>query len=285
MKSFFDHECVFVIAEAGKNFIVNDHPSVPQCLDEARTLARHAKEAGANAIKFQTHVAEDELERRDKSRHEWIRLNESVTPLEEFWKPLKAYCDEIGILFMTSPMSVKAAEKVNDLVSVWKIGSGDTDNANLMGYMATTGKPVILSTGMSDKSEVMAAFDFLRARDVEVAVLQCTSLYPCPVNKLNLRVMENYKIWFECVVGLSDHSTSVTIPALAVKAGARIIEKHFTVDKTSMGPDHAGSLDVKELRAMVQLVRQAEEDIFAWGSGDKVVLPEEEEKRAVFRKK
>lgn len=282
-KSFFNHEKIFVIAEAGKNFIVTEKPGVAQCLDEARTLARYAKECGADAVKFQTHVAEDEAPRRAKSRHEWIKLNEDVTPLEEFWIPLKKYCDEIGILFMTSPMSIKAAEKINDLVTVWKVGSGDTDNGELLEYMISTKKPIILSTGMSSKEEVDRAYQQLADAGADFALLQCTSLYPCPVNRLNLSVIKSYCIWYDCPIGFSDHSQSVTVPVLAVRAGARIIEKHLTIDKTSIGPDHRCSLDVKEFRTMVSNVRQAEEELFAWGTGEKKILPEEEAKRAVFR--
>lgn len=283
--SFFEQDKVLVIAEAGKNFIVNDSPNVDQCLNEAKNLARLAKRAGADYVKYQTHVAEDELHKRHEKRHAWIALNESVTPYEEFWKPLKAYCDEIGIGFMTSPMSKLAAQKVEDLVTVWKVGSGDTLDWELLEYLGRVSrKPVIISVGMTSGDEVEELVERLDEYDIEIAMLQCTSLYPCPVNKLHLSVIP-WLHTFVQTVGFSDHSTSTTVSVLAIEKGARIIEKHFTIDKTSSGPDHAFALDFHELCEMVQNVRRAEERLFAGGESVKRVLPEEEIKREIFRKK
>lgn len=282
--SYFKSDQVLIVAEAGKNFIINDTPTVAQCLDEAKTLAHYAKQAGADIVKFQTHVFEDEARKRDESRHEWTRQNESVTPYDEFWVPLKAYCDEIGITFMTSAMSKMAAQKVNNLVEVWKVGSGDTVDFEMLEYMASTGKPMIVSTGLSTMEEVRSVVSFLKARNVDFALLQCTSIYPCPISKLHLNVIETYQEEFGCPVGFSDHSTSLTVAIRAVQKGARIIEKHFTINKTSKGPDHFCSLDTKELHQLVQNIRITEEDMFADGSSEKTRLPEEEAKHAIFRK-
>lgn len=279
--SFFQQDKIMVIAEAGKNFIVTDKPTTEQCLDEAKNLARLAKLAGADAVKFQTHVFEDEQHKRDPSRHEWIKLNESLTPHEEFWKPLKEYCNSIGILFMTTPMSKMAAEKINDLVTVWKVGSADIVDDSLLRYIAKTEKPTILSSGMSTIADLIIAVSFFTGRDF--AVLHCTSLYPCPVNRLNLNVIKNLIAQQGPILGLSDHSTSLTIPVLAIELGARIIEKHFTISNDAHGPDHAISLEYKEFAEMVRNIRVAEERLFAYGNGVKRVYPEEEAKRKIFR--
>ena len=280
--SYFQQDKIMVIAEAGKNFIITEKPTTEQCLDEAKNLARLAKRAGADAIKFQTHVFEDEQNKRDPSRHEWIKLNESLTPFEEFWKPLKACCDELGILFMTTPMSHMAARKVNNLVTVWKVSSADITDKDLLLLLASTVKPIIISSGMSTSEEAADAVAYLNVIKADFAVLHCTSLYPCPVNRLNLNVLK--RLAGELLhIGLSDHSTSLTIPVLAIELGARIIEKHFTIDKDAHGPDHAISLDFKEFSEMVRNIRIAEERLFAYGDGAKRVYPEEEVKRKIFR--
>ena len=286
--SYFQQDKIMVIAEAGKNFIITEKPTTEQCLNEAKNLARLAKGAGADAVKFQTHVFEDEQHKRDPSRHEWIKLNESLTPYEEFWKPLKEYCDSIGILFMTTPMSFLAAKKIADLVTVWKVGSADVVDRSLLGFLCDTGKPVITSTGMSTSSEIEIAIEILKMHKADFAVLHCTSLYPCPVNRLNLERIRQMDIELNprgngIIVGLSDHSTSLTVPVLAIELGARIIEKHFTIGKDSHGSDHAISLDFKEFSEMVRNIRVAEERLFAYGDGVKRVYPEEEAKRRIFR--
>lgn len=283
--SYFQQDKILVICEAGKNFIVSDKPSVEQCLNEAKNLARIAKKVGGDCVKFQTHVFEDEQYHRHVNRHEWIKKNEELTPYEEFWVPLKKYCDEIGIVFMTTPMSILAAQKVEDLVTVWKVSSPDLTNANLRTHLCNTGKPIIISTGMSTKKEVEQAVKHLKRHGADFAVLHCTSIYPCPTNKLNLSHISALVEGLNDanVVGFSDHSTSLTVPVLAIRKGARIIEKHFTIDKNSTGPDHAMSLDFEEMQKMIRNIRITEEELFAYGDGVKRVYPEEEEKKNVFR--
>ena len=281
--SFFEKDRVLVIAEAGKNFIINERPRGSMILDEAKNLARVAKESGADAVKYQTHVFEDEGPRRDPVRHEWIKKNEQLTPYDKFWKPLKEYCDSIGILFMTTPMSPLAAAKIQDLVTVWKVGSGNTTDWELLKFLIETKKPIILSTGMSTAEEVEQAYNFLYTAAADFALTHCTSIYPCPVNKLNLNVMRHWLNNYNVPIGLSDHSLSVTIPSLAVQLGATIIEKHFTIDKGSWGPDHKISLEASEFQEMVEYVREAEETLYAYGVSLKTVLPEEEESRKKFR--
>jgi sialic acid synthase SpsE len=244
-----------ISAEAGKNFIINDHPTIAQCLDEAKNLARVAKESGADAVKFQTHVFDDEQNKRAPVRYEWITLNESVTPYDEFWLPLKKYCDEIGITFMTTPMSRDAAIKVNDLVTVWKVGSADVTDLDLLTYLAETKKPVILSTGMSTLDQIVSAFNILKNQPLVLA--HCVSIYPLPIGKANLWRIKHLSELFDVMVGFSDHTTWPKTPYYAIKAGAYFIEKHFTFDRGAVGPDHRISLEPKEFKQMVGHINEA----------------------------
>ena len=147
--NILDKQKILLIGEIGKNWIMKEDYTTTVGLDEAKNYVRAAKESGCDFAKFQTHVLADERLKRHESRHDWIAKNEALTPYEDFWVPLKAYCDKIGIEFMTTPMSTLAARKVNDLVNVWKVGSADIVDEELMEYLACTGKPIILSSGMS----------------------------------------------------------------------------------------------------------------------------------------
>jgi len=249
---------VFLIAEAGKNFIdTQEEQSVQTYLENAKRLVLAAKAAGADAIKFQTHVFEDEQNKRSKSRYDWIRRNEQATPYNEFWKPLKEYCDAMGIEFMTTPMSTLAAKKVNDLVKRWKVGSADIVDMELLQYIKNTGKPVIISVGMSTAEQIQKAVEFLGS---QIEILNyCVSIYPCPVYAVNLSMIQRLKE-YQKPVGWSDHTLSVEIPALAVKMGAIGIEKHLTLDRNAFGPDHKVSLLPDEFKRMVELVRLAEQE-------------------------
>ena len=248
-----------IIAEAGKNFInctCGGH-SASFSLENAKDLALAAKKSGADVVKFQTHVFEDEQKKRDKSRHAWIVRNESVTPYDGFWKPLKQYCDEIGIEFLTTPMSKMAAIKVNDLVSRWKVGSADIVDYDLLDYLRSTRKPIIMSTGMSTEEEIYKAVEFL-GDSLEI-INYCVSAYPCPIYKVNLGRIRELGVYNKSV-GWSDHTLSVEIPALAVRAGAVSVEKHFTLDRNAFGPDHKVSLLPNEFKIMVEYIREAEKE-------------------------
>lgn len=267
---------VFFIAEAGKNFIDHDWKekqfTIPYYLERAQMLVRAAKKAGADAVKFQCHVFEDEAAFRGVHRHDWIKFNESITT-EGFWKELKAYCDSLEIEFMCTPMSKMAAEKINPFVKRWKVGSGNVTDMELLKFMAETKKPVILSTGMSTQIEVGIATHILK--DNELSLLYCKSIYPCPSEQVNLAMIQRLKDVGK-VVGFSDHTTDITMPMKATIRGAEIIEKHFTLCKEDVGPDHKFSLEPHELTWAIKLVRDYERYD---NLGDVVLWPEEDEIR------
>mgnify|MGYP004417314288 CR=1 FL=1 len=263
---------VFVVAEAGKNFIDHDWKqgamTIPYYVERAVALIKVAKKAGADAVKFQTHVFEDEQHFRGRARHDWIKFNESITP-RSFWGELKRQCDYYGIEFMTTPMSRLAAIKVNDLVTRWKVGSGNVTDKLLLEYIASTDKPVILSTGMSSLLQIIDAISILKRN--ELSLLYCKSIYPCSLDKIDFKMISVMKHYFGYPVGFSDHTVEITTPARAVVNGAIIVEKHFTLDKSAFGPDHSFSLEPDELKSSIQLVRD-----YQYFEG-LLIFPDEEE--------
>ncbi len=245
------------IADIGKNFIDKDGMTVPYYAERAIALIKSAKQAGADVCKFQTHVFEDEQPKRSESRHDWIKFNESITPIT-FWEELKRTCDREGVEFMTTPMSKMAALKINTLVKRWKISSADITDMDLLTLIKFTQKPVILSTGASTEGQIDKAVKFL-GNQIEF-INYCISIYPCPIYKINLTNLIKLSSKYELPVGFSDHSLSIEAPALAVRMGAGAIEKHLTLSRDSYGPDHKVSLLPDEFKKMADLCRLAEKD-------------------------
>jgi sialic acid synthase SpsE len=265
---------IFIIAEAGKNFIYKDPITIREALERAKALALRAKECGASAVKYQTHVFLDEQNKRSSKRNAWIIKNETLTPLDLFWIPLKEYCDEIGIEFMTTPMSMMAAVKINSLVKRWKIGSADITDFELLSYLVSTKKPIIMSTGMSTLDQIDEAVKYLQKNKADFSLLHCVSIYPCPPESVNLLTIPFLATRYGVPVGFSDHSLSLSIPVQAVKLGARVIEKHFTLDRDCpVGPDHKASLEPSEFAPMVLAINNTDTRIF--GEVGKFLLPEE----------
>jgi len=300
----------YIIAEAG----VNHNGS----LDMARKLVRVAAEAGADAVKFQTFKADSLVSRSApkaayqgrgtdpaESQHEMIRKLELDEHAHEV---LLAHCAACGIDFLSTPFDLESLELLAgrfDLPTI-KIPSGDITNAPLLLKTARTGKPVILSTGMSTLGEIedalgVLAFGYLNGgapalaafraaycsvagaavlRD-KVTLLHCTTEYPAPLGDVNLRVLATLKAAFGLPVGYSDHTEGIAVPIAAAALGAVIIEKHFTLDRTLPGPDHGASLEPAELKQMVTAIRQVEE---ALGSCSKRPAPSELKNMAVARK-
>jgi N,N'-diacetyllegionaminate synthase len=273
---------VKVIAEIGKNFIDIEQEKLPeQLLTKANALTLAAKQAGATVAKFQTHVFEDEQHKRSKARYEWIKRNERGTPYKEFWLPLRNLCETLDIQFMTTPMSKMAAEKINDLVDEWKIGSGEITDYPMLRYIADTGKPIIVSSGMSDLVQVRKALDILVSGDAPITLMHCVSEYPTPIENVNLNTIKFFKDQFpNFKIGFSDHSLSVSIPSYAVMAGAVCIEKHFSFDRGAFGPDHKVSLLPDEFKKMVEMIRRAE---VLLGKYDKLLTDKEKEHWKNFR--
>lgn len=262
-----------IIAELGKNFIHTEQElSVSENLEMAKTLVLKAKESKATVAKFQCHVFEDEQKKRSKERWEWVKRNERATPYEEFWVPLKAYCDELEIEFLCTPMSRMAARKISHLVKRWKVGSADVVDYELLTYLIQySDKPIILSTGMSTKEQVReAVLTFMKAGKF-LTLMHCVSIYPCPEEKLNLGTIAWLKR-FGLPVGFSDHSLSTESPAWAIFAGCELIEKHLTLDRSAYGPDHHMSLLPEEFAEMVKKIKWAET---VRGKLDKIIQEEE----------
>lgn len=218
---------------------------------------------GVDAIKFQTHIAEAEssadepwrvkFSPQDQTRYDyWKRME--FTP--EQWEGLAAHCKQRGLLFLSSAFSIAACELLEKLgVPAWKVGAGETNNLPMIDWMASTGKPVILSSGMSPWSELTEAVDCVRRRGAEAAVLQCTTKYPCPPEDLGLNVLAEIRQRYQCPTGLSDHSGTIYAGLAAATLGAQIIETHVTFSRECFGPDVSSSLTTRDLTRLAEGVR------------------------------
>ena len=262
---------VFIIAEAGKNFIqTEEERPVSEYLKNAKELVDKAVWAGADAIKFQTHNVEDEQLNLDITsphfkgldRYSWLTRNTLATPVNEFWKPLKKYCDEKGIVFMSTPMSRGAAMKLSEVgMSLWKIGSGDILDFAAMDYMRNSGLPIIMSSGMSTLEEVEKGLNFLLAKEKRVALMHALSKYPGIPEEANLNTIQLYREKFPGVpIGFSENSVGILPSLVAVAMGVTFIEKHFTLDRNLWGADHKVSSTPEEFREMVLAVRKIGRD-------------------------
>jgi sialic acid synthase SpsE len=258
-----------VIAEIGIN-----HEGV---FEKAIRMVDDAHNARCECVKFQSHVIEDEMIPNDvvpgnTTESIWDIMKRCALSEEEEFK-LKDYVESKGIIYMCTPFSRAAAERLKRMgVSAYKIGSGECNNYPLIKHIASNGKPVILSTGMNDLESVAPAVEILRAAGVPFALMQCTSMYPTPYEKVRLGGLAALQERFpDAVTGLSDHSIGNYTCFAAVALGARIIEKHFTSDKTWPGPDVPISIDPAELKELIQGSRA----IHAALGGSKTILPEE----------
>lgn len=218
---------------------------------------------GCDAIKFQTHIAEAEssihepfriqFSSQDKTRFDyWKRMEFTLTQ----WKELKAHCDDVGLEFISSPFSNAAVDILEDVgVEKYKIGSGEVTNFLLLEKIAKTGKPVLLSSGMSSYDELDATVHFLKERKVSYSILQCTTSYPTvPVN-YGFNVIQELKERYKVPVGFSDHSSKVETLIAARVLGAEILEFHVVFDKNMFGPDVSSSLNMEETKKLVEGVR------------------------------
>ena len=218
---------------------------------------------GINAIKFQTHVADAESSRFepfrvkfsyvDKTRYDyWKRMEFS----SEQWHEIRRHCDEVGLEFMSSPFSVAAVELLEQVgVQRYKVGSGEVSNHLLLTRMARTGKPVVLSSGMSSFHELDSAVQLLKGHDVDLSILQCTTQYPTTAENVGLNVISELRSRYSLPVGFSDHSGTI-FPSLAATAlGAEIVEFHACFDRRCFGPDSTASLTIDEMSQLVDGVR------------------------------
>jgi len=217
---------------------------------------------GVSAIKFQTHIAEAE-----SSIHEPFRVKfsyEDDTRIDywkrmEFtlkqWIGIKKHCDDVGLEFMSSPFSNAAVDLLEKVgIKRYKIGSGEVNNFLLLEKIAKTGKPVIISSGMSSFKELDATVAFLKERKVEFSILQCTTAYPTKPYQYGLNIIQELKERYGVVIGFSDHSSSVEACIAATALGAEILEFHVVFDKNMFGPDAKSSLDIKETAQLVKSI-------------------------------
>jgi N,N'-diacetyllegionaminate synthase len=267
-----------IIAEIG-----NNHDG---SIRQAERLIDAAAEAGADAVKFQTHIAEAEMlpstptpPHFDEPRFEFTKRMELS---KDQHVRLKAFAEERNLVFFSSPFSVEAVELLEGVgVPAYKVASGEVTNPPLLEAVAATGKPVLLSSGMSGLKDVEGAAAILRTHGSELLVMQCTSTYPCPPELVNLRAMSAMGERLVAPYGLSDHTPDVWTSVAAVALGAVAVEKHFTLSKRLYGPDHHASLTPEELARLVEGVRQVEA---ALGTGLKERDPSLDPARATFEK-
>jgi sialic acid synthase SpsE len=279
---------VFFIAEIGKNFIqTKEEQSRENYLQNAKELVGQAKESGADAVKFQTHFYRDEQwpvnvvspHFDGSDRYTWVKRNSLITN-ENWWWEIKQYCDNIGVVFFSTPMSRGAAKLLNKVgVPLWKVGSGDILDFVMLDYLRQLPQPIIISTGMSSTKEVDRAVRFITERNKRLAILHCVSKYPCPIEELNVRTVRFLRTRYWQQVGFSDHSRGFTGVLQAVKHGATIIEKHFTANRAWWGSDHKVSMLPDEYREMVKVVRRGVADI----ADDKIILGSETKRLADSR--
>lgn len=274
-----------IIAEAG----VNHNGS----LERAKQLAKAARDAGADMVKFQTAVPELVVSRyAPKAEYQKQQTGEDESQLDMIRKlhfdfnahrELKAYCDEIGIQYLSTGFDIPSLDFLDTMdLPLCKIPSGEITNLPYLERVAKMNKPILLSTGMSTLPEVEDAVLVLEnAGAMDITLLHCNTEYPTPYEDANLLAMQDMAEVLNLPVGYSDHTPGWECDVAAVVLGATVIEKHFTLDKNLPGPDHKASLDVDELRRMIEAVRNTET---ALGEKRKMVTKSEAKNRAVARK-
>lgn len=281
-----DNHPTYIIADIGANFDGN--------LNKAKRLALAIKEAGGDVVKIQSFLSSKIVSGKGfasmtlKGVHgSWNKPIDEVFKAAEFpreWhKEFFDYCREIGITASSSPYDFEAVDLLEETgVEFFKIGSGDITWHEMLRYIAKKGKPIILATGASTLAEVDEALRVIQeAGNNEVVLLQCITNYPSKIESANINVLKTYKAAYNMIVGYSDHTPGDTVVLGAVTLGAKVIEKHFTLNKKDAGPDHPHSMEPAEFAQMVEHVRILEQ---ALGTGRKEVVEEEFETVIVQRR-
>ncbi len=261
----------FIIAEAGSNHNGD--------INQAKKLVDIAVEAGVDAVKFQTFTG-DKLFAKSHPANEIVKKYEFKL---EWHREIKEYCDNKGIMFITTPFQKDAVDLLEELgVEAYKVASGDMNYYSLLDYISSTGKPVILATGMAYMDEVKEAVNRIKqGKTQEIAVLHCISNYPPKDEDINLNVLKTMNEELDIPIGFSDHSMGITVPVAAVAMGAKIIEKHFTISRGLEGMDHFYALEPQELKQMVDEIRKVEKAI---GNGAKAPVKAEYAERHYARR-
>ncbi len=278
---------VLIIAEAG----VNHNGDIKI----AKELIDIASSGGADIIKFQTFTADRLVTKSaEKAEYQKITTNKNESQLDMLKKlelskndhfELINYCKGKGIEFLSSPFDEENATFLNELgLKRFKIPSGEITNLPYLRHISKFQKPTILSSGMSNLEEIEDAISVLELSGLKkdlITILHCTSQYPAPFKDVNLKAMKTIADTFNVVVGYSDHTEGIEVALAAVSLGAKIIEKHITIDKTMEGPDHSASLDPCELNNMIRAIRNIE---ISLGSPNKFVTDSEKKNREIVRK-
>lgn len=276
---------VYIIAEAG----VNHNGDI----NLAKKLIDKAVEAKVDAVKFQTFISKNVISKNAKKAEYQIKNTEKeeetqlemVKKLELSFKDfeeLKKYCDNKGIEFLSTPFDFESIEFLKNLgMKTWKIPSGEITNLPYLRKISKIADTIILSTGMSNLEEIKAALKILNFDKNKITILHCNTEYPTPMQDVNLKAMYLLEKELETEIGYSDHTLGIEVPIAAVAMGAKVIEKHFTLDKTMEGPDHKASLEPEELKEMVKNIRNIE---LALGIEKKEASPSEIKNKEIARK-
>ena len=272
----------FIIAEIG----VNHNGSV----ELAKKMIKSASECGVDAVKFQTFNSEDlvtenaktaSYQEKNTNENSQLKMLKKLELTFDNFKELKDYALKNNVMFISSPFDIKSVDLLEKLdVPLYKLGSGELTNFELIDYVQKTGKLLIISTGMATLDEIKETYDFIENKD-NLIILHCITGYPTSFEEANLNFIKTLQKEFDVRIGFSDHSPGIELPIAAVALGACVVEKHFTLDKNLEGPDHKASLNPKELKAMVDAIRNVE---VAMGDGVRKFTENEEEIKKVARK-
>ena len=258
----------FIIAEA----CINHEGDI----ELAKKMILAAKKSGADCIKFQIHNLDNEMlkitPKSDNFKESlWDTLKKTNIPIEK-QKILKKFCEKNKIKYLCTPFSKKGVDELDSInVDFFKIGSGEMTNHPLIEHIASKKKPIIFSTGMSEMFEIDETVKILKKKRIPFAITHCTSIYPCPPERVNLRFIKKLIEKYKVPVGLSDHTDNIYSSFGAIAHGACIIEKHFTLDRNSIGPDHKSSIEPSELKELVKVANYIYK-----ANGDKKMIFKEE---------
>ncbi|WP_405289640.1 N-acetylneuraminate synthase [Methanobrevibacter sp.] len=276
------NDSTFIIAEIG----VNHNGSV----ELAKKMIKSASDCGVDAVKFQTFVSEDlvsenaktaEYQEKNTNENSQLEMLKKLELSYEDFFELKKYAEKCGLMFLSSPFDFKSVDLLEKLdVSLYKLGSGELTNFELIDYVLKTNKPLILSTGMATLDEIKETYDFIKNKD-GLVILHCITGYPTSFEEANLNFIKTLQKELDVPIGFSDHSPGIELPIAAVALGACVVEKHFTLDKTLEGPDHKASLNPEEFKAMVDAIRNVE---VAMGDGIRKFSENEKNIKKVARK-
>ena len=256
MNKLFEQDKVYIIAEACDNHMGS--------IDDAKEMCRLAKLAGCDCIKFQHHLPDEEMLKDvpmssnfDIPLYDFLKMH--ALTLEQHVK-IKGYCEKIGIDYLCTPFSLKAAYELNEIgVDMFKIGSGEMTDIPTLVKIAELGKPMIISTGMSSLEEIERTYNAIKNMNIPIALTNCLSEYPPAYEDINLGVIKIMQERFpNAIIGHSDHSPDLYTSFAAVALGAKVIEKHVILSKQTSGPDQSVSIDFRDLYELVDGIRKIE---------------------------